>query len=73
LEEELSEKPTPKKPSVVEIVCDSVWLAVTTLVLIGVYVVSLLANDTKYGVSELNRRDIRQILHSGTYAVTANC
>jgi hypothetical protein len=26
LEEELSEKPTPKKPSVVQIVCDSMWL-----------------------------------------------
>lgn len=49
LEEELSEKPAAQKPSVLHIVCDTVWLAVTTVVLIGVYVVSALANDPNYG------------------------
>ena len=49
LEEELSKEPTPKKPSVLQIVCDTVWLVVTTVILIGVYVVSFLANDSQYG------------------------
>ena len=67
LEEELSEKPTPKKPSVAQIVCDSVWLTVTTIVLIGVYVVSYLANDTNYGfrnsTGEISDKYYTQVCH----------
>ena len=50
LEEELPEKQSEvKKPSVLQIVCDTLLLAVTTLMLIGVYVVSFISSDSIFG------------------------
>ena len=68
LEDELTEKPTAKKPSILQIVCDAVWLTVTTVVLIGVYVVSFLANDTNYGfwnsTGEISDQYYTQVCHN---------
>lgn len=50
LEEDSSAKPKPTKPSILQIVCDAVWLAITTAVLLGVYIVTYLSNDSRFGV-----------------------
>lgn len=74
LEGELSKEPTPKKPPVLQIVCDTVWLAVTTVVLIGVYVVSALASDPKYGfrnsTGEISDKYYTQVFIQQTYNMT---
>ena len=74
LEGELSEKPSPKKPSVLQVVCDTLWLAVTTVVLIGVYVVSALASDPKYGfrnsTGEISDKYYTQVFIQQTYMNT---
>ena len=38
------------KPSILQIVCDTVWLAVTTAVLLGVYIATFLSSDSIFGV-----------------------
>ena len=48
--EDHSDKSAPGKPSILRIVCDTLWLAVTTAVLLGVYIVTYLANDPRFGV-----------------------
>ena len=32
------------------ILCDTVWLALTTAILLGVYIVTYLSNDSRFGV-----------------------
>ena len=41
-------KPAPQ-PSKLQLICDTVWLAVTSVVLLVVFITSGLSNDTRFG------------------------
>lgn len=45
----VQEKKASSPPSKVQIICDTVWLSVTTAVLLVVFITSGLANDTRFG------------------------
>ena len=64
-----SDKAKPSKPSILQIVCDTVWLAVTTAVLLGVYIASYLSNNARFGVqnttgevSDLYYTQVRRVI-----------
>ena len=44
-----SEKKAGAPPSKLQLVCDAVWLALTSVVLLVVFITSGLSNDTAYG------------------------
>ena len=50
LKEDSSDKAESTKPSILQIVCDTVWLALTTAVLLGVYIATFLSSDSIFGV-----------------------
>lgn len=45
----VQQKTPPAQPSKLQLICDAVWLAVTTVVLLVVFITSALASDTRFG------------------------
>lgn len=45
----LQKKQASPQPSKLQLICDTVWLAVTTVFLVVVFITSGLSNDTRFG------------------------
>lgn len=45
----VQQKKPPPQPSKLQLICDTVWLAVTSVFLLVVFITSGLSNDTRFG------------------------